>query len=61
MKGHRTFEQDKIRKLLVKTTQIKTKGVRNNSSKEAIKEATQQYKDEDIVKVKSSRVVKIVL
>jgi hypothetical protein len=26
MKGHRTFEQGKIRKLLVKTTQIKNQG-----------------------------------
>jgi hypothetical protein len=39
MKSHRTLEQDEIRKLLVKPIQIKkTKGVRNNSSKKAIKE-----------------------
>jgi phage portal protein BeeE len=39
IKGHQTFEQDKIRNLLVKITQIKkTKRVRNNSSKEAIME-----------------------
>jgi hypothetical protein len=39
MKGHRTLEQDEIRKLLVKKQhKSKTKGIRNNSSKKAIKE-----------------------
>jgi hypothetical protein len=38
MKGHRTFEQGKIRNLLVKITQIKNQESKKNSSKEAIKE-----------------------
>jgi hypothetical protein len=54
MKGHRTFEQGKIRNLLVTTSQIKNKGVRNNSSKEAIKERIQQDKEEEIVKINES-------
>jgi hypothetical protein len=45
MKDHRTFEQGKIRNLLVTTTQIKNKGVRNNSSKKAIKEGIQHDKE----------------
>jgi hypothetical protein len=61
MKGHRIFEPDEIRKLLVKQHKTKTKGVRNNSSKEAIKEGIQQDKKEEIVKINKSRDDKIVL
>jgi hypothetical protein len=61
MKGHRTFEQGKIRKLLVKQYKTKSKEVRNNSSKEAIKEGIQQDKEEKIVKINESRDDKIVL
>jgi hypothetical protein len=61
MKGHRTFEQGKIRKLLVKQYKTKSKEVRNNSSKEAIKEGIQQDKEENIVKINESRDDKIVL
>jgi hypothetical protein len=62
MKGHRTLEQDEIRKLLVKKQyKTKPKGVRNNSSKEAIKERIHQDKKEEIVKINESRDDKIVL
>jgi hypothetical protein len=40
---------------------MKTKRVRNNSSKEAIKEGIQQDKEEKIVKINESRDDKIVL
>jgi hypothetical protein len=36
-------------------------GISRNSSKEALQEGDTKDKDEDIVKVKSSRVIKIVL
>jgi hypothetical protein len=61
MKGHQTFKQGKIRKLLVKQYKTKSKEVRNNSSKEAIKERIQQDKEEEIVKINKSRDDKIVL
>jgi hypothetical protein len=39
----------------------KTMGVKNNSSKEAIKEGIQQDKEQEIVKINESRDDKIVL
>jgi hypothetical protein len=56
MKGHRTFKKGEIRK-----QHKKTKGVRNNSSKEAIKKGIQQDKEEEIVKTKGSRDNKTIL
>jgi hypothetical protein len=62
MKDHRTLEQDEIRKLLVKKQQkTKPKGVRNNSSKKAIKERIQQDKEEKIVKINESSDDEIIL
>jgi hypothetical protein len=46
---------------LKKQHKSKTKGVRNNSSKEAIKKGIQQDKEEEIVKINESRNDKIVL
>jgi hypothetical protein len=45
----------------LKNKKTKTMGVRNNSSKEAIKERRQQDKEEEIVKINESRDDKIVL
>jgi hypothetical protein len=46
---------------LKKTKKQKLMGISRNSSKEAIQGGDTKDKDEDIVKVKSSRVVNIVL
>jgi hypothetical protein len=60
MKGYRIFEQGGIR-IFLNNNKTKTKGVRNNSSKEAIKERIQHDKEEEIVKINESRDDKIVL
>jgi len=61
IKDYRTFEWGRIKKLLVKLHRTKTKGVSNNSSKEAIKEMIQWDKDWEIIKIKESTDNKIVL
>jgi hypothetical protein len=60
MKGHQIFEPGEITNFL-KNKKIKTMGVRNNSSKETIKERRQQDKEEEIVKINESRDDKIIL
>jgi hypothetical protein len=60
IKGHRIFEPGEIR-IFKKNKKTKTMGVRNKSSKEAIKERMQQDKEEEIVKFNESRDDKIVL
>jgi hypothetical protein len=61
IKGHRIFEPGEIRIFFKKNKKTKTMGVRNNSSKKAIKERRQQDKEEEIVKINESRDDKIVL